>query len=74
VSARCGSCGAAILWCKTESDRAMPLDAEPVPDGNVWINALGRAVVVQKGTAISPPSYKSHFATCPNAAKHRMPK
>jgi hypothetical protein len=73
----CRSCGAPIIWSTTIGlGRRIPLDAEPVGDGNV--------VLTLKGAMVSPPSgvpdptgskrYKSHFSTCPNAAKHRRGK
>ena len=60
----CRSCGAAIVWAKTTTGKSMPLDAEPVPDGNI---VLHEGVAYVTGTG----DRKSHFATCPNAARHR---
>lgn len=73
---QCKSCGASILWVKTLGGRAMPLDAEPVPDGNVVVHNKTCVVLTKeqqgdtdlKGTG---PRYQSHFATCSQAAKHR---
>jgi len=54
----------------------MPLDADPTPDGNVTLDADGRATVHGGGlfdTMAMPegPRYKSHFATCTDGAAHR---
>lgn len=62
----CRSCHAEIIWAKTESGKAMPLDAKPEkrfilfpgPDGN-------------EDEAVAVDTYVSHFATCPNANQHR---
>lgn len=62
----CSSCGAAILWTETEQGRPMPVDATPTGKGIALIPlADGRT----RSRVIDV--YVSHFATCPNAAKHR---
>lgn len=53
---RCASCDARIVWSRTKAGKAMPLNYEPVDDGNVVLN--GRR-------------YVSHFVTCKFAAQHR---
>lgn len=73
--AKCRTCGAEILWLRTAATGAlMPIDRVPVVDGNVAI-LDGKAHVI-KGDLFEPmiedgPRYKSHFATCPDAQKHR---
>lgn len=81
----CRSCGAEVRWAHTANGRAMPLDAEPVPDGNVVYT--GRDVRNDRGVARpevrveaqppmfddGQPRYVSHFATCPNADQWRKP-
>ena len=72
---RCKSCGAEILWIKMKSGKAMPVNPERYRFCKVgettetFVNELGETV---KGV---PPvimtGYISHFATCPNADKHR---
>lgn len=57
----CGSCGALIVWGVTESNKRIPLDAEPERRA-VFIGGERSAIVL---------TYRSHFATCPNAAEHR---
>lgn len=74
----CRSCDAPILWVTMESGKAMPLDADPHPDGTV----LPAQVPTARAQVIKPENmaeikslglglHRSHFATCPNAAKHR---
>lgn len=68
--ARCQSCGAEIRWAETPGGKWIPLDAEPVSDGNVVVretDGVPEAVVVAKTAG----RYVSHFATCPNAKGHR---
>ena len=77
ITTKCSSCGASIIWCKTESGKAMPLDAEPVPDGNIQLDSQGQATYMKKGDDErwhNVVRFKSHFATCPNAATHRKKK
>jgi|HubBroStandDraft_4_1064222.scaffolds.fasta_scaffold00070_27 hypothetical protein len=75
-TAKCSSCGAAIIWAKTGRENLMPIDAEPVHDGNVHIRDDGVAVVLnaEERSRHVGPLRKSHFATCINAARHRKAK
>ncbi|HMI85960.1 MAG TPA: hypothetical protein VK550_17805 [Polyangiaceae bacterium] len=77
MSAYCRSCGARIVWAKTPAGKAMPLDADPVTDGNIVLeedNAGAIAHVRSAAFGGVGVFHKSHFATCPNAARHRKPK
>ena len=56
---RCRSCNAPIIWFKTAEGRNMPVDADTVEAGD---------------TEMDLTRHKSHFATCPNADKHRKPR
>jgi hypothetical protein len=81
----CRSCGAPIEWAVTENRRRMPVDAEPVVDGNILLEHRGyvgdppiaRIVDADERAdlqRLSPEPlvlFVSHFATCPNAAQHR---
>jgi hypothetical protein len=54
----------------------MPLDEMPVADGNVVVRKTidGQVAVVLGRTEEPDPleaRFKSHFATCPNAERHR---
>lgn len=62
----------------------MPLDVEPRADGNIELrpqpphgNVIAVYVTPGEGTAdmfAHPVRYVSHFATCPDAKKHRKKK
>jgi len=72
--AQCKSCGARIIWTLTMKGKRMPVDADPVENGNI---ALVEGENVVTSTVVEPARvpgvllYVSHFATCPNAAQHR---
>ncbi len=74
----CRSCKAPLLWVRTAAfDSLMPLDADPVPDGNIVL--IDGKAHVMKGDLFEPfiddrPRYKSHHATCPEADKWRKKK
>ena len=74
----CRSCGAPIKWARTPKGRRIPLDPDPVPDGNI---VLRGGVAHVDGPAAggffddgAGERYVSHFATCPNARSHRRPR
>lgn len=79
MSGSCSSCGAPIRWARTVNGKAMPLDADPVPSGNVrlgWIGGKQVAILLtdpaeRAAAQIEGPVYLPHFATCPNANEHR---
>lgn len=69
---RCRSCDAPIRWARTEAGKSMPLDPNPVPDGNVVLLDDDRVHVLHADeSADGAPTYVSHFATCPKAKDHR---
>lgn len=59
--AKCRSCGEEIVWMVTKSGKKMPADMIP-------------GFPPTEGDIFDPKFNSSHFATCPNAAKHRKPK
>lgn len=67
---KCASCGASIVWVALipkDPDRKPkrhPLDAAPIGSALVRFGRAGES-------ARFVDTYASHFATCPNAAKHR---
>jgi hypothetical protein len=70
--ARCRSCDAPVVWKRTEAGKAMPIDPDPVPGGNVVLLDDDRVHVLHADEAADDvPTYVSHFATCPNAKGHR---
>ena len=81
MSDRCRSCKAAIRWAVwSDSGRPVPLDLEPVENGNVGLagarvpGGAPRAFVVpevQRKRFRAGELYVAHFATCPYADEHR---
>lgn len=62
----CSSCGAMIIWFKTEAGRPHPVDVTSVKATDMHLDLLTKSH--PQGTHIS------HFSTCPNADQHRKPK
>lgn len=84
---QCRSCGTSVLWCRTTNGRNMPVDALAHEDGNVFVTwgqddlAGVRLATVLTGDVLvarrleSPElMHRPHFATCPDADKHRRKK
>lgn len=77
----CSSCGAEIIWATTTRERALCLDLEPNEAGTFAVKlrpAEGGAVKVlcfyrPIGGPLEAGEKRrtSHWATCPNADKHR---
>jgi len=74
---QCRSCNAEVKWVVMKTAQGLggknPLDAVPVPDGNIVIEE-GHGRILKKDEVTTQDKYKSHFATCLDAAKHRKPK
>ncbi|MEV4197043.1 hypothetical protein [Micromonospora globbae] len=72
---QCRSCPAQIIWAVTERGKPMPVNAEPVPGGNVLLTERHgqlTAVVVPAHRAFGRKDLRtSHFVDCPDAAKWR---
>lgn len=64
----CKWCGKAIKWAKTEKGHAIPLDPDPVQDGNVEVvNGIAKVwggdnLLAQRD--VNTVLHKAHFATC----------
>lgn len=71
--AKCRSCGAPIIWVETANAKLIPLDAEPVEDGNITLGISGLAYVGENAWPLFTEGnrYKSHFETCPQAKSGR---
>lgn len=82
TTSECRSCRAKIIWAVTTKGRPIPIDLEPVADGNITLERRGPSwrplpPLATNTKPDTPPDslrYKSHFATCPAAAKFRKPK
>lgn len=72
----CRTCGAPIRWVITTHGKRMPVDALPVPGGNVLIHGGDLATVLSAAQVAECPDgtslYLSHFVGCPQAAAHRQ--
>jgi hypothetical protein len=69
----CRSCGAEIVWARTERDKRAPIDAEPNPLGDVVLiwhegDREPLAIFGVPDEAFEEwQRHTSHFATCPDA-------
>jgi hypothetical protein len=74
----CNSCKRSVVFARTERGKLMPIDPRPAEDGNLEIIALVEDVptvrVLRKGDPTLAKRYMPHFATCPNAVRHRKPR
>lgn len=71
--AKCKSCGARVIWARTKNGKPTPLNADPVPDGTMYVRD-GVARHVDLLTPKDTPWYMPHFATCPQADEWRKPR
>ena len=76
MTSLCRYCGAEIKFIRTTGGRFMPVDLEPVgiveaggPD--TFITGGGIIVRGYKSSTQEIIAYRSHFASCPGAAKAR---
>jgi hypothetical protein len=73
----CRTCKAPIRWAVTAAGHLMPLDVEPVADGNLRLDRdidgeTPRVLAVPKRyRTADEPLYVAHFRTCPYADHHR---
>lgn len=76
----CSGCGAPIAWRLTVKGKKMPVDPDPVPDGNIVLNRGGLVVVLDRERMAKLeartdrerwPRFVSHFVTCPHRAAFR---
>lgn len=79
IKAKCRSCGEPIRWAETVKGRRIPIDAQPAHDGNIRLEERGHmqpplAIVLTGQIESNTQRWRSHFASCPNAAQHRRTK
>lgn len=73
----CRSCGAPILWHRTNKGKWMPLDpdlqeASDLDAGSIIVTEEGACIRIKDGESYEDiEGYQSHFSTCPDADKHR---
>lgn len=66
----CSSCRRQVLWVVMGRTRKrMPLDPTPASIGTIVISAHDGMAYVDRNPGRA--KFVSHFATCPNAQKHR---
>lgn len=75
--ATCRSCRADIEFVRTPANRAMPLDAQPSPDGNVRLvngqaHVLGPLEVAALTDDERAQLRMPHHATCPQGAEWKV--
>ena len=66
---QCRKCGKETLWLKhKESGKPAPIEAEPSPNGNIFISGelyrIATKKEIVKAKEIGKPLYLNHFATC----------
>lgn len=71
-------CGEPVVWVLTDDGNPMPIDPDPVPEGNVIVTGQVEPFVlsvrvVRKGETVSEGTarFVSHFSSCPRAANFR---
>jgi hypothetical protein len=83
MSDRCSTCKARVRWAiMSDSGRPIPLDYEPVENGNIQLAAArvrgGAPIAVivpeDRREKLKGSLYVAHFATCPDANEHRRPR
>lgn len=84
---RCRSCKKPILWALTENGRRIPIDPEPVENGNILLQHRPAniplavyqtkemlAALHEHGGLQQYRLYLSHFVSCPQAKGWRKPQ
>lgn len=80
VRAKCSTCERPIIWVRTSSGKAMPVDPEawtlaPGPGADVGVTLSGEIVRGTRGQSglfgVGVAVHTSHFATCEQADLHR---
>jgi len=80
----CRSCKALIVWAKSARGSNMPMDVSPDPKGDFFlfrkedrieaVHYAERSTRAEAARNRGDKKYTCHFATCPNASKHRAQK
>ena len=71
--ARCRSCNAPIEWAWTENGKRIPLDPGTHDRGNLEPTDPDDPHPIVRYVTPGPGLRRSHFASCPNANRHRKP-
>lgn len=75
-NATCRSCGARIVWIKTAAGKSMPCNADLITftrggGPETFVTPEGKIERGKRDRNGALTGYISHFATCPNANRHR---
>ena len=76
MASRCRSCGVEIRWALTEAGKAIPLEVDPRPGGNLLEVEPGSdpprvRYVDPLLDGLEGDRWVSHFANCPDAGRWR---
>jgi len=76
MTTRCFSCDGRVIWTTTKNGNKMPVNQDPVPNGNIRLDGNMAVVMTQEEMAsYAGTRYISHHAVCPKAkdwrGKHR---
>jgi hypothetical protein len=67
----CKSCNAPFIWATTPAGKSMPLEG-PTPDGEwVLLTNYETRRATDEDRRLHRPLYAVHWATCPDADRHR---
>ena len=72
---------ARMFWAKTANGKAIPVDADASPDGNIRVDPrtepMGASVLsgaaLETARAAGEKLHKTHFVTCPQRREWRRP-
>lgn len=69
----CSTCRMPVVWGTTASGKPIPLDPDPVENGNLAVRPGGQVRYMKLSEQPEPGEWRavSHFATCLDAALHR---
>ena len=82
---RCRSCHAPVLWAvSARTLKAIPLDWDPHPEGNVrldWVGDRGTPQAttltdseLEEARRVGETLRRSHWVSCPDAERFRRPR
>jgi len=74
---KCRSCGAEVIWAKTDSGAMAPFDAAESPEGTFSLEEMSPPTahyVLADERQWRGPLHRSHFATCPDAKAWKKAK
>ncbi len=69
----CRSCKALVVWALTREGNRIPVNPNPVANGNLRLEQRGAVLVAEVADLFSPPGdrYATHFVDCPDAKTWR---